>query len=119
MYHHRLIYVNSADGVIKEIIIENAIKPSNSSNLIIKAKIFIDCSYEGDLMAKSGVSYTVGRESNSDYNETYNGVQLRDEHQFPDGIDPFKIPGKKESGLVRGISNGSLAPAGSGDKLEL
>lgn len=116
MYHHRLISVNSTDGVIKAITIENAIKPSITTNRIIKAKMFIDCSYEGDLMAKSGVSYSVGRESNSDYNETYNGVQLRDKHQFPDGIDPYKIPGKKESGLVWGISNGSLAPTGSGDK---
>ena len=116
MYHHRLIALHSAEGVIKTITVENAIQPSNSTNRIIRAKMFIDCSYEGDLMAKSGVSYSVGRESNSDYNETYNGVQLKDKHQFPDGIDPFKIPGKKESGLVWGISNGSLAPAGSGDK---
>ena len=56
--------------------------------------MFIDCSYEGDLMAKAGVSYIVGREANATYNETYNGVQVRDKHQFPDGIDPYKIPRK-------------------------
>jgi hypothetical protein len=82
----------------------------------IRAKMFIDCSYEGDLMAKAGVSYIVGREANSMYNETYNGVQLREKHQFPDGIDPYKIPGDPRSGLLWGISAEQLAPAGSGDK---
>lgn len=82
----------------------------------IKAKQYIDCSYEGDLMAKAGVSYTTGREANSVYNETVDGVQLKDQHQFPNGVDPYKIPGKPESGLLWGISNEALAPAGSGDK---
>jgi FAD dependent oxidoreductase len=116
IYHHRLVSVGTVGGYIKEITIENSIKPGNSSNRIIKAKMYIDCSYEGDLMAKSGVSYTIGREANSSYNETYNGVQLRDKHQFPDGINPFKTPGIPESGLLWGISNGTLAPNGSGDK---
>lgn len=116
IYQHRIVSVSSVGGFIKEITIENSIKPGNSSYRIIKAKMYIDCTYEGDLMAKSGVSYTVGRESNSTYNESYNGVQLRDEHQFPDGIDPFKIPGLPKSGLLWGISNDTLAPNGSGDK---
>ena len=116
IYQHRLVSVSSVDGFIKEITIENSIKPGNSSYRIIKAKMYIDCTYEGDLMAKSGVSYTVGRESNSTYNESYNGVQLRDEHQFPDGIDPFKIPGSPKSGLLWGISHDTLAPNGTGDK---
>ena len=51
----------------------------HSTNKTITAKMFIDCSYEGDLMAKAGVSYTVGREDNSTYNETWNGVQLLDQ----------------------------------------
>src|SRR5450759_1403743 len=116
IYQHRLVSVSSVGGFIKEITIENSIKPGNSSYRIIKAKMYIDCTYEGDLMAKSGVSYTVGRESNSTYNESYNGVQLRDKHQFPDGIDPFKIPGLPKSGLLWGISYDTLAPNGSGDK---
>ncbi|MET0393213.1 MAG: FAD-dependent oxidoreductase, partial [Chitinophagaceae bacterium] len=81
----------------------------------IKAKVFIDCSYEGDLMAAAGVSYTVGREANSVYNETYNGYQLREHHQFPDGIDPYKTPGQPESGLLWGISAEQPAQQGSGD----
>ncbi|MCP9761714.1 FAD-dependent oxidoreductase [Lacihabitans soyangensis] len=82
----------------------------------IRAKYFIDCTYEGDLMAKAGVSYTVGREDNRKYGETWNGVQMLDKHQFPDGIDPFKIAGDSTSGLLWGISQGKLAPKGSGDE---
>jgi hypothetical protein len=51
-------------------------------------------------MAKAGVSYTIGREANAQFNETVNGVQIKDQHQFPDNIDPYKIPGKPESGLL-------------------
>jgi hypothetical protein len=77
--------------------------------------MFMDCSYEGDLMAKSGVSFVVGRESNSKYSETYNGVELRDKHQFPDGVDPYTIPGDTASGLLWGISKDLLLPDGTGD----
>ncbi|WP_143306164.1 FAD-dependent oxidoreductase [Chitinophaga vietnamensis] len=93
-----------------------AITVTGKDTRTIRAKMFIDCSYEGDLMAKAGVSYIVGREANSQYNETYNGVQMRDKHQFPDGVDPYKIPGKPESGLLWGISPETLAAQGSGDK---
>ena len=116
LYQHRLVSVIKKDGFIKEIIIENSSKPGKPSYKIIKAKIFIDCSYEGDLMAKAGVSYFTGREANNMYNETYNGVQLRDRHQFPDGIDPYKIPGDPQSGLVWGISPATLDSQGTGDK---
>ena len=67
-------------------------------------------------MAKAGVSYTTGRENNKDYNETINGVQLMDGHQFPEGIDPYKTPGKPKSGLLWGISDAKLSPNGTGDK---
>jgi hypothetical protein len=78
--------------------------------------MFIDCSYEGDLMAKAGVSYFVGREDNKLYGETYNGVQLLDKHQFPDGVDPYKIPGNHLSGFLWGISPETIKPNGTGDK---
>ncbi len=45
------------------------------SGLVVRGKMFIDATYEGDLMAKAGVSYHVGREANSVYGETLNGVQ--------------------------------------------
>ncbi|MBO0932976.1 FAD-dependent oxidoreductase [Fibrella aquatilis] len=82
----------------------------------IAAKQFIDCSYEGDLMAMAGVAFTVGREANSQYGETWNGVQLLDKHQFPEGVDPYRIPGKPESGLLYGVSMAKLLPNGSGDQ---
>jgi FAD dependent oxidoreductase len=117
LYDHQIIGLKkTAVGYIEEITLENATNPSATTHQRVRAKMFIDCSYEGDLLAKAGVSYTVGREANSQYNETYNGVQLRDKHQFPEGIDPYKIPGKPESGLLWGISPEILPAQGSGDK---
>jgi hypothetical protein len=68
-------------------------------------------------MAKSGVSYFLGREDNSKYGETYDGVQLAIHHQFPDGIDPYKVKGDPKSGYCWGITYGRLLPNGTGDKL--
>jgi hypothetical protein len=115
-YQQRLFAVNKREGFIQSIVLENDEKPQASTPQVVKAKMFIDCTYEGDLMAKAGVSYTVGREANSQYGETYNGVQMLNKHQFPDGIDPYRIKGNKESGLLWGISNESVQPNGTGDK---
>lgn len=113
MYGKRLDKVSKTGTTIRSVSLENS---DGSAGLTqVKAKQYIDCSYEGDLMAKAGVSYTTGREPNSRYNETVNGVQLKDKHQFPDGVDPYIIPGKPESGLLWGISNGVLQETGSGD----
>ncbi|WP_153800175.1 FAD-dependent oxidoreductase [Foetidibacter luteolus] len=113
LYNHQLKTVVKVGKNIQQIITEEA---NSTGTQVVKAAMFIDCSYEGDLMAKAGVSYTVGREANSEYGETYNGVQLRNKHQFPEGVDPYKIPGKPESGLLWGISNETLAPQGAGDQ---
>ncbi len=89
------------------------------SGKTISGKMFIDATYEGDLMAASGVSYTVGREACPTYNETYNGVQadIKERgHFFKDPIDPYKVPGKKESGLLYGISPEPISPNCTGDK---
>lgn len=88
-----------------------------SGSRSVSAKVFIDCSYEGDLMALAGVSYTIGRESNVTYHETYDGVQLMTGHQFPDGVDPYVEKGNPESGLVWGVSDQNLLHDGSGDHL--
>jgi hypothetical protein len=116
LYQHRLAGVQKKGTAIQQITLEKSDKPSAATNQVIAAKMFIDCTYEGDLMAKAGVSYTVGREANSDYNETINGVQLMTGHQLPDGIDPYQTPGKPESGLVWGVSDAKLDPNGTGDK---
>ncbi len=97
------------DGKVTQVILENG--------ATFSGKMFIDASYEGGLMAAAGVSYTVGREANSVYGETYNGVQLMDGHQFPDGVDPYIVPGDPESGLLWGISDAPLGETGSGDTL--
>lgn len=116
LYEYRIVNAEKTNGLIKQVVLENSSAPSPRTNKTIAAKMFIDCSYEGDLMAKSGVSYTVGRESNSTYKETYNGVQLMKGHQFPDGIDPYKTPGDTSSGLLWGIGKTKLSPNGTGDK---
>ena len=116
LYDYRIVSANKEQGFIKNIVLENSSNPFAASNKTISAKMFIDCSYEGDLMARAGVSYTVGREDNSLYNETYNGVRMEETHQFPDGVDPYKTPGDTASGLLWGISSEKLAPKGTGDK---
>jgi hypothetical protein len=116
VYNRRITTAQKSGGKITGITLENSTSPSAASNTAIEASMFIDCTYEGDLMARAGVSYAVGREANSEYNETINGVQLMGGHQMPNGIDPYKIPGKPESGLVWGISNEKLLPNGAGDK---
>jgi ribulose 1,5-bisphosphate synthetase/thiazole synthase len=116
LYNYRLQQVEKKGGNIIKIVVENSPKPELSTNKTIQAKVFIDCSYEGDLMAKADVSYVVGREDNSTYNETYNGVQLLNGHQFWDSIDPYVIRGDSSSGLIWGVNNNPLLPSGSGDK---
>lgn len=116
MYQTRLLDVNKdVLNRISSISLE-VLSDSAKGRVSVRASMFIDCSYEGDLMAKAGVAYKVGRESNEEYGETINGVQLMDGHQFPDGIDPYKIPGKPKSGLVWGISPDTLRAKGTGDK---
>ena len=112
LYRHRLKEIRKEGKVLEAITLEDILNKSSKS---VKAKIFIDCSYEGDLMARTGISYRVGREANAEYQETFNGVQLMEGHQFPDGVDPYKIPGDPSSGLLWGINDTGLQPAGSGD----
>lgn len=81
-------------------------------------RFFIDATYEGDLMAAAGVSYAVGREPNSQYDETYNGNQvgvLHHQHYFTDPIDPYRVPGQPGSGLLPRISPSKPGIRGTGD----
>jgi len=88
------------------------------SGRLFTAKMFIDATYEGDLMALAGVSYTVGRESNTTYNETLNGVQTENAryHQFEKPVDPYLEPGDEASGLLPGIHSGGPGKEGQGDR---
>ncbi len=100
------------------------------SGRTFSGKMFIDATYEGDLMATACVSYTVGRESNSAYGETLNGVQTEEKafllsggevatlstnHNFDLAIDPYVIPRKPESGLLPHINPNSPEEEGAGD----
>lgn len=87
---------------------------TTENNLTVEADLFIDASYEGDLMGRAGVRYHVGREGNSVYGETLNGVQVRDKHQFDFAIDPYRLEGVPESQLLPFI-NPQVEPQGSGD----
>ncbi|SOE21321.1 FAD dependent oxidoreductase [Spirosomataceae bacterium TFI 002] len=111
-FGHEIIKVQKSGKRITSIELNDT---KAGSKFDLTAKVFIDCSYEGDLMAKAGVSYTIGRESNETYGENFNGVQLMDKHQFMDGIDPYNIKGDPKSGLLWGIASGKLAERGSGD----
>ena len=85
-----------------------------------KGKIFVDGTYEGDLMAAANVNYHVGREANSVYNETWNGVQkgvYHHSHNFQElNISPYVIPGDSTSGVLPRISTEAPGENGSGDK---
>src|SRR5689334_18100707 len=85
------------------------------------AKMFIDATYEGDLMAAAGVEYTVGRESNRTYEETWNGVQtgvLHHRHHFGvlPPISPYVIPNNPGSGVLPHVSTEPPGTYGEGDK---
>ena len=71
-------------------------KPEKAEALKISARYFMDASYEGDLLANAGVSYTVGRESRETYGESYAGYRVNGALD----IDAYKIPGKPESGIL-------------------
>ncbi len=85
-----------------------------------EADIFIDATYEGDLMASAGLSYHVGREANTVYNEEWNGVQvgvLHHKHHFGDRkISPYLIPDDPSSGVLPLVSTAPPGQRGDGDK---
>ncbi len=92
-------------------------------------KIFIDATYEGDLMAAAGINYTFGRESNKEYGETLNGVQANNvsltlrgtisrnsmHHNLISGVDPYIKKGDPSSGLLPFIIEGGPGIDGYGD----
>lgn len=115
------------NGVVKENGSIRSIKMESGKTF--SGLMFIDATYEGDLMAKAGVSYHVGRESNSVYNETMNGVQTilyrkwedgthaanMKNHNFRRPVDPYVIPGDPTSGVLPGVQSGSPGKYGAGD----
>ena len=81
-----------------------------------RAKMFIDATYEGDLLAMAGVSFTVGRESSADHGESLNGIRANTPaHQFAVPVDPYVTPGDPLSGLLPFIQDGDGGTPGDGD----
>lgn len=80
----------------------------------VRAKVFIDATYEGDLLAFAGIRFAVGREGNARYGETKNGISNDTKHgQFDRRVDPYRVPGDPAGGLLFGIQDS--APGTHGD----
>lgn len=107
----------SGKGVVKK---GAAIKSFKTmSGKVFAGKMFIDATYEGDLMAEAEVSYAVGREANEKFGENWNGIQTKvkhHQHRFEKDIDPYVIPGNPESGLLPEISADAPGKYGDGDQ---
>jgi hypothetical protein len=97
------------DGVIRSI--------RTLDGAVYRGRMFIDATYEGDLLAAAGVSFHVGREGNAQYDETLNGVQAQRavSHQFAGKVDPYVVPGDPGSGLLPRIQAGPPGEEGAGD----
>ena len=109
LFEQRLKAVKKEGARIVELATENG----NT----FRGKMFVDATYEGDLMAMAKVSYTFGREANTQYGETINGVQFHAGHNFTKPVDPYVVEGDPKSGLLPLISADPPRKAGEGDKL--
>ena len=81
-----------------------------SSGLKVRGKVFIDATYEGDLMARSGVSYTYGRESKDTYGESYAGIRFMDDTLSARTVD-------SQGRMLPYFSKNTGLKAEAGDKL--
>jgi hypothetical protein len=82
-----------------------------------EARLFIDATVEGDLVAAAGVPVTWGREANAKYGETKNGIRASTTHaQFSVRVDPYRVPGKPVSGVIPTIQDEPLGTPGDGDE---
>lgn len=125
LYEHRVASVAKTGATITSLVLDYAppdrfgcpiAQPKTASAVTVNARMFIDCSYEGDLMAKSGVTYTFGRESRDHYGENLAGV--RPPLAVYD-IDPYVKPGDPRSGLLPLLQDYTPGPIGGADKLTM
>lgn len=116
----RNAWLDREKGVTKEG--DRIISISTVDRKTYSAKMFIDATYEGDLMAAAGVDYNVGRESTRTYGEKWNGVQtgvLHHRHHFgvlKTPISPYVVSGDPKSGVLPRISTEPPGEYGEGDK---
>lgn len=121
-FEHRLQAVEKEGMRITRLVLEYAPpledgtpapEASRGEALAISASLFIDASYEGDLMGMAGVSYSVGRESCIEYGESLAGV--RNVKPFP-GVDPYRRKGEPESGLLSLIPDDPVGEEGAASR---
>ncbi|WP_285059307.1 FAD-dependent oxidoreductase [Pedobacter ginsengisoli] len=113
---YRNEWLNRKNGVVRKN--GRIVSIKTLSGKIYTGRMFIDATYEGDLMAAAGVSYHIGREASAVYGEEWNGIQtgvFQHGHHFKKDVDPYKIPGNPASGLLAGISAEKPGINGSGD----
>jgi FAD dependent oxidoreductase len=114
---HREAFLDRENGVKMEAGRIKSITTLDGSSF--RASQFIDASYEGDLMATAGVSYTIGREAINTYGEQWNGIQtgvFHHGHHFQNDISPYLIPGDPSSGVLKGISTEDPGEYGAADQ---
>lgn len=117
---HRDEWLDRAKGVKKKS--ARIISIKMLSGKTYSGKMFIDATYEGDLMAAAGVDYHVGREAKNVYGEEWNGVQtgvLHHRHHFgvlKEKISPYVVPGDPTSGVLPRINPEHPGEYGAGDK---
>ncbi len=125
IYEHRVASVQREGTNIRSIVLDHAppdklgcpiAKAITASSKTFAAQVFIDCSYEGDLMAKAGVSYTWGRESRDEYGESLAGARP---NLAVYNIDPYVRTGDPKSGLLPFIQDMQAKPDGSADRLTM
>ena len=109
---HRL---KEAAGVTKDGARITALHFENGAE--VRAKMFIDATYEGDLLAFAGVSFAVRREGNATYGETNNGIRTDTTHkQHEKPIDPYQILGDPTSGVIFGVQDEPIGEHGAADE---
>ncbi|KAI4602588.1 hypothetical protein KJ359_007804 [Pestalotiopsis sp. 9143b] len=88
-----------------------------ANGIIVSGRVFVEASYEGDMLAAVGITTTHGRESSSTYGESLAGVRDTTTYtQIKVPIDPYNSPGDSASGLIYGISPEPFGKAGDGDE---
>jgi hypothetical protein len=125
IYDHRIGGVCMEGRAIKSISLDHAPvgetgvpipEPKTKGAISIQAKVFIDTSYEGDLLAMSNTTYTWGRESREQYGESLAGVRP---NLWLYEIDPYIEEGNPESDLIPHVTDWEIGPEGSADKLTM
>ena len=114
LLHQRIASVEKQGQRVRAVVMEDG--------TVCRASMFLDTTYEGDLMARAGVSYALGREANAQYGETLNGQQGPATNpragKFEVRLDPYVVPGDPASGLLPLLLQpGTLGEPGTADRL--